>query len=301
MARETIRAADFLACLPEIAIEGGLSVLARQIAASGAMREEAAVRRIYALQSGEQETIGVELADRILTGLGRQDALLGLEPDYTPLSRYTCEDCGGEIEDGVLPLDLMREDPTSLADRSWDSTKRRWVRRPGRAKAGGRRFRPWHLCRLCRAEALRQRSIRSRGHLRSRDRVPPKRGGRPRLLTNDELKAAHKLYVETGISRREIARRLNDAREKGSLQGYEQSLLYGWRRLGLKLRSKAAQIAISRHGAAVNWKPHVSERCKRRLRNGKRCSQWVRKGAEDGLCWTHAQQNRRREMEEGMA
>jgi hypothetical protein len=291
LARETIPAADFLAALPEIAIEGGVGVIARQIAAAGAMREEAAVRRIYSLANGEQLTIGVELADRILTALDRQNP--DLERDYVPPSRQVCEDCGGEVEAGVMPLDLMREDPDAPAGRVWDSTKKRWVRRPKNARAGGRRFRTWNLCRLCRAEELRQRAIKD-SHLHTRDRVAPKRGGRPRLLTDAELKAAYKLYVETGLSQGEIARRLHATREKGTLSGYQQSLLYGWRRLGLKLRPKGAQIAISRHGAAVDWKPHESARCKRRLKSGRRCTQWVRKGADDGLCWTHAEQERRR-------
>lgn len=293
MERHFIPAADFLAALPEIAIEGGVRSLAQRIASSGG-NAESIERRLRALATGEQDAIGVALADRFLTALDRPHALLDLERDYVPPSRNLCEDCGGEIEPDVMPIDLFRHEPDSLEGRVWNKTTGKWTYRPGRARAGGRRFRPWHLCRFCRADALRDRAHRNRSGV-TRSREAPKRGGRPRLLTDDELRAAYRIYVETGLSRREIAKRLWSQREKGSLQGYEQSLLYGWRRLGFKLRDFKHQIAISRHGAGTDWQPHEKRRCVKKLRNGKRCSQWARRdgGQQDGLCWEHARQERR--------
>src|SRR5262249_5302548 len=153
------------------------------------------VRRLYSLRTGEAQNITLRVADRILTALDRPDALHELPiPDFVPIAPSLCEDCGGEIEAGVLPVDLFREDPTSLQDRVWDSTKQRWVRRPGHARAGGKRFRLWHLCRRCRAEVLRDRAHNANGRLRTKDRKVPKRGGRPRLLNEEELRAAHRIY-----------------------------------------------------------------------------------------------------------
>lgn len=299
----TVSAADFLAALPEIAAEGGIRALAERIATSG-FNQASVERRIRALTSGEQQSIGVTLADRYLTALDRPQALIELEPDYVPPSSTVCEDCGAEIEPDVMPIDLFRHVPESMEGRVWNKTTGKWVRRPGRARAGGRRFRLWHLCRSCRAAAIRERALKASSNgrqktLKTSDRIPPRRGGRPRLLTDDELRSAYRIYVETGLSRREIAKRLHAQREKGTLQGYEQSLLYGWRRLGFKLRDRGAQVAISRHGASVDWRPPVrKQRCKKRLRDGRRCTQWVRHdGHDDGLCWNHAMQERRRNEE----
>lgn len=287
MERQLIPAADFLAVIPEIAAEGGISALAHRVAAAG-IGYAGVERRLRALIAGEQQAISVALADRILSALDRPHALFALEPDYVPASEVVCEDCGEEIEDDVMPIDLFREEPTALEGRVWNKTVGKWVYRPKRARAGGRRFRAWHLCRRCRAEVLRERAHKADGRgLRARDRIAPKRGGRPRLLSDDELRSAHRAYVEVGLSRREIARRLAESREKGTQAGYEQSLLYGWRRLGLKLRDKGAQVAISRHGASVDWQPHRKQRCKR-------CKGWVWKEAtQERLCWNHAMQERR--------
>lgn len=295
----SIPAADFLAALPEIAAEGGIRALAERIASAGDVSYAVAEKRIGQLARGAADSIELTLADRILTALDRPHALL--EPDYVPPSSTTCEDCGKEIEPGVMPIDLFREVPEAMEGRVWNKTTGKWVRRPGRARAGGRRFRPWNLCRACRAAAIRERAVRGNSNgrgkrLKTSDRIPPRRGGRPRLLTDDELRSAYRIYVETGLSRREIAKRLHERREKGTLQGYEQALLYGWRRLGFKLRDRGTQIAISRHGAGVDWRPPVrKQRCKKRLRNGRRCTQWVRHdGHDDGLCWNHAMQERRK-------
>jgi hypothetical protein len=300
LAQRFIPVADFLAALPEIAAEGGIRALSERIAASGEMGFHAAERRLGSIARGEQQLVGVGLADRILVALDRPHTFPDLESDYVPPPSTECEDCGQEIEPDVMPIDLFRHDPTALEGRVWNKTTGKWVHRPGRARAGGRRFRPWHLCRSCRADAIRQRALNGssngrRQHLRTKDRVEPRRGGRPRLLSDNELRAAYRIYVTTGLSRREIAKRLWTQRGTGTHQGYEQSLLYGWRRLGLKLRTLAEQIAISRHGAKVGWQPHVKQRCTKKLRNGRRCSQWARRdgGQEDGLCWEHNRQERR--------
>lgn len=297
MDRHLIPAADFLALLPEIAIEGGVRTLARRAAANSEMLADSVERRLRALMTGEQQSVGLALADRILTALDRPDALYELEPrDYVSPSPVVCEDCGGEIEPDVMPVDLFRPVSTALEGRVWDKTKEKWVRRP-RARAGGRRFRHWNLCRRCRAEALMERSFRAsskgRGQtLHTKDRLPPKRGGRPRLLNDDELRAAYAIYMRTGISQLELARQIHASREKGTLSGYQQSLLYGWRRLHLKLRPKGMQMAITRHGAGLDWKPKDrGKRCTARLKNGQRCRGWAlrdgRDPAEHGYCWNH--------------
>lgn len=297
-----------VACRADEDGQGGLTAACHAIAASKAMTYEAAYRRIYAILSGETEVVTFEVADKLLTGLDRQDAwYCELEAYATPEDTVTigpsvCEDCGREVEPGVKPIDLFRYDPTAMQGRVWDSTKQKWVRRPRNARAGGRRFRPWTLCRSCRAEAVRQRALNASSNgrgktLRTKDRIEPRRGGRPRLLTDDELRDAHRIYMETGLSRREIAARLHASREKGTQVGYEQALLYGWRRLNLSLRSRSAQIAISVHGAGVDWKPKEHKRCKAKTAKGRRCTQWVRREdgepASDGLCWNHSAKTRK--------
>lgn len=295
--------------------KGGLTACALAIAAANVMSYDTAYRRISQLIAGEytsktgrsitQQIVSMAVADNLLTGLDRQDAwyreLADYLPDYVPPGPQVCEDCGATIEPGVKPIELFRRVEGSLPDRVWDSTKQKWVRRPGHAAANGRRFRSYALCRSCRAYALRDRALKGgsngRGKtLHTRDRIAPRRGGRPRLLTDEELQAAHHLYLKTGLSRREIAKRLLESRGKGSQQGYEQALMYGWRKLGLKLRSTSAQIAISVHGQPVNWKPKEHKRCRAKTRAGKRCTQWVRSTdgnlAEDGLCWNHAENTR---------
>ena len=298
MDRHLIPAADFLALLPEIAVEGGVRTLARRVEAHSGLVADSVERGLRALISGERRSVGLALADRILTALDRPDAVLGLAPeDFVTESPTVCEDCGGEIEPDVMPIDLMRPDPLAIEGYAWDKTHQRWIRRK-RSKPGGRRFRLWHLCRLCRASALQERAFRgsSKGvgkTLKTRERIPPKRGGRPRLLTDDELRAAYAVYLRTGLSRRELAKRLHQARDKGTLPGYESALHYGWHRLHLGLRDRGMQIAMSLHGAGIDWKPREKgKRCKARLSNGQRCRCWAervdwRHLAEHGYCWNH--------------
>lgn len=166
-----------------------------------------------------------------------------------------CEDCGKKIEPGdYVPLDLFRPQRGSSGKYVWDATKEKWVRRPAqgprkRARRNGRRFRVWDLCSHCAEQALLERGYDGLARLRK-----PKRGGRPRLLTDDELRTLHKVYMEYGLTRRELARRLLETREKGSLQGYEQALYYGWKKLRLKSvgRSEALRRAHKLHGP---WSP----------------------------------------------
>ncbi len=239
---------------------------------------------------------------------------LELTPEQREASRSLriahlhCEDCGKRIEAGdYQPLDLFRHKPGASGKQVWDATKEKWVRRPAqgpkkRARRDGRRFKRWDLCTRCAEKALLERQgIYGRDRLRA-----PKRGGRPRLLTESELRAAHKIYEQTGMSRREIAKRLWQQQGKGSWSGYDQSLLYGWRRLKLKLRPIGEQIAISRHGSDGSKSKHWKKRCKRRLRDGRHCTQYVRRivtatgshPADDGLCWNHARQAERRAAKE---
>lgn len=222
-----------------------------------------------------------------------------------------CEDCGVEIgPDNYRPLDLFRPQAGSSGKYVWDATKQRWAKRPAqgpkkRARRNGRRFRVVDLCRRCAGEALRQRaangaSVTENGHKRymsTKERIPPKRGGRPRLMTDDQLRAAYTVYLQTGISRGELATRIWRSASKGTEGGYHSALLYGWRRLGLPLtRTKGEQIGISLHGTDGTLNKAWKVQCKAHLKNGKRCTQWVRKiteeksshPAEDGLCHSHA-------------
>lgn len=215
-----------------------------------------------------------------------------------------CEDCGRPIteETGHRPLDLFRPDPASQAGRVWDATKQKVVTRPGAARSGGRRFRVVDLCRRCAGEALRQRAAKNpkvghkgrHGVLRTRDRVAPKRGGRPRLLTDAELRAAHVVYERARVSRLEVARRLYAAKQQGTLSGYSQALLYGWRRLKLPLRPIGETIGLARHGTdGMKSKPKL-QRCVARNANGARCRQWSRK--DSVFCRSHFPQHAHAEV-----
>ena len=217
---------------------------------------------------------------------------------------FHCHDCGKPIEPGdYRPLELFRHVPDAPGGIVWDSTKLRWARRPKNAAAGGRRFRWYDLCRRCAGEALRQRSmsgsVMKNGvsrPLRTKERIAPKRGGRPRLLDDVALRRAHAAYVTTGLSRNEIARRMHESgKYPGALKGLEQALLYGWRRLHLELRPRGVQYAMSRFGTDGTKSKHHKVRCSHTLTNGRRCTQWVRRivtetgshPAPDGRCWNH--------------
>lgn len=206
-----------------------------------------------------------------------------------------CEDCGRRITDetGYRPLDLFRPDPASQQDVIWDATKQKLVTRPGAARAGGRRFRNVDLCRRCAGEALRVRASKNpkvghkgrHGVLRTRDRVEPKRGGRPRLLNEHELRQAYVVYKTAGLSIGELARRFAATRETGTYSGYYQSILYGWRKLGLQLRPKGEQIGISRYGTDGTKSKPKKKPCRSRNANGTRCRQFARKDSEH--CRSH--------------
>jgi hypothetical protein len=227
-----------------------------------------------------------------------------------------CEDCGKEITDpgDYRPLDLFRPQKGVSGKLVWDATKEKWVRRPAqgpkkRARRNGRRFRVYDLCRKCAGEALRQRAASNttvmedgkKRTLKTKERLEPKRGGRPRLLTDEEVRQAYKVYESTTLSRREIARRIWEAKEKGSWNGYDQALLYGWRRLKLPLRERGTQLGMSIHGTDGTKSRHWKQRCSARLSNGRQCGQFVRvirtdtgsSPAFDGLCWNHARKAER--------
>ena len=297
----------------EIRTRGSVQRVCEVMAQYDGTDEATVARWLYRVRTGESETISVEYADRILTALGRSEILEELMP--TPAVIYErighCEDCGEEIEEGVEPIDLFRITPSAMEGRVWDSTKSKWVRRPRNARAGGRRFRHWRLCRLCRAQAIRARSGTStmtngvKRYIRKSERIAPKRGGRPKLLTDAELRAAHKVYTASGLSMNGVAALLNEQRENGTLAGYTQCLLYGWRRLALPLRDRGQQIAFSRHGTNGTKSRNHNQRCSARVkhgeRKGKQCSLFARivhnatesHPAEDGLCWNHADKQRR--------
>ena len=156
------------------------------------------------------------------------------------------------------------------------------------------------LCRRCRGEALRQRSAGSRGKamengvvraLKPRERVPPKKGGRPRLLDDQELELLYRVYKARGLSIGELARQLASTRESGTRGGYYQSILYGWRRLGYELRPRGVQTAMSRFGTdGTESKPRkqrcVAENTAWGPRRGKRCQQFAKRDSR--YCRSHA-------------
>lgn len=221
------------------------------------------------------------------------DAYAGERPEII------CHDCGKVCEPGdYRPLDLMRVVPDAPGGK--------------RARPGGRRFRWYDLCRRCAAVALISRDGTTRVYengKRKRSgesyrRKPPKRGGRPRLLTDDELRAAHAAYLAHGLSIGELARRLTASRSSGSFSGYYSSIRQGWRRLNLSLRDVGEQIGLSKYGTDGTLSRRFKERCRGEVRHGpnrgRRCPQYVRREltdtgsrpAADGLCWNHAHARR---------
>jgi hypothetical protein len=121
-----------------------------------------------------------------------------------------------------------------------------------------------------------------RKHLLTRDRRPPTKGGRPRLLSDDELRACYRLY-EGGRSINDLARLLAEQREKGTFGGYASALFYGFRRLELPTRPPGKAIALARWGTdGTKSKPQKRRcegECKLGERRGKRCRQWAAKGS----------------------
>jgi hypothetical protein len=126
--------------------------------------------------------------------------------------------------------------------------------------------------------------------------VPPKRGGRPRLLTDAQLRQAHVVYERGDRSRRQIAAGLVASLGKGTQSGMEQALLYGWRRLGLPTRSRSEAVTImhrdvlgheiGRRAAQIAGKRKCSAVTTVYGRGGGRpCGQWAQPGSE--LCAMH--------------
>lgn len=217
--------------------------------------------------------------DELLTAMDATELWRSHLLDSETVAGLTCEDCGRRITDetGYRPLDLFRPDPSSQAGVVWDSTKGKLVIRPGAARAGGRRFRRFDLCRRCAGETLRQRAIgygrvqvvqgktkpihkRANGTrsvngqkvaIKARERIEPKRGGRPRLLDERQLRDLHAIYLREGVSISDLARGLADGGKiAGTRSGFYQSILYGWRKLGLALRpqGEAQRLAHRRRG-----------------------------------------------------
>ncbi len=218
---------------------GGKGALAAELAASGYFTRSGAERMIWSVRAGDRVAVGNGLLDRVLTALDMTDrwtyppfleaadreiAAAGLPP--APLVRPVrrCEDCGGEVEPGVEPLGLFRPDPGAPRGKN--------------ARPGGRRWREWLLCRRCRGEALRRRAMSGtvmeagvKRVLRPRERVAPKKGGRPRLLSDAELRVAHLLYEWRKLSVLAVAQLLAEKRPgRGTVGGYASALHYGWKR-----------------------------------------------------------------------
>lgn len=238
-----------------------------------------------------RDAVDLDFADRLLSALDRPDAWFLELAHLTKHQALVCEDCDRPItaETGYRPLDLFRIDPDAPAGK--------------RANAGGRRFRVYDLCRRCAGEALRLRASKSPkighggrlGMLRTRDRVAPVRGGRPRLLTDEQIRQAHVLYDRGEISLTNLAQRMLDSGHAGTYGGLYSALWYGFKRLHLPVRPRGLAVAMSRHGTDGTKSRPWKKRCAATLRDGRRCTQYVRRVVtdtsshphEDGLCWNH--------------
>lgn len=119
--------------------------------------------------------------------------------------------------------------------------------------------------------------------LRRRERLAPKRGGRPRLLTDEQVRAAYVVYT-AGHSIRAVAKMLMDAGHRGTLSGLESALFYGFRRLGLDKRSNGEAARIW-HRAKGHKPKHKSRKCGKPNRAGKPCRQWATPGTDS--CYAH--------------
>jgi len=102
----------------EIRTRGSVQRVCEVMALYDGTDEATVARWLYRVRTGESETISVEYADRILTALGRTEILEEMMP--TPAVIYErighCEDCGGEIEEGVEPIDWSDEDQAFIAE-----------------------------------------------------------------------------------------------------------------------------------------------------------------------------------------
>ncbi len=269
---------------------GGKGALAAELAASGYFTLSGAERMIWSVRAGDRVAVGNGLLDRVLTALDMTDrwtcppfleaadreiAAAGLPPALLVRPVRRCEDCGGEVEPGVEPLGLFRPDPGASGGKN--------------ARAGGRRWREWVLCRRCRGEALRRRAMSGsvmeagvKRALRPRERVAPKKGGRPRLLGDAELRVAHLLYVQRKLSVLAVAQLLAEQRPAGTVGGYASALHYGWKRLGLAARPRGVAMAMGRFGTDGTKTKPQKRRCigtvKHGGRHGKRCREWAMKG-----------------------
>lgn len=214
-------------------------------------------------------TIPFELAEQLLTfGLGDPTAISRILGDEV---RMACDDCGVLIEPGQLrSLELWRVVPDAPAGK--------------RARAGGRRKRRYDLCRRCAGEALRQRPLTTTRYkrngvyhpLRTRDRVEPGKPGRPRLLTDAELRSAHSIYESGGLSMRDLATSLVQARGRGTISGYSYAITVGWDRLGLKKRPKGEAQALAHHRRGRI--PKRQPICVATKRNGQPCTAPAKRG-----------------------
>lgn len=196
----------------------------------------------------------------------------------------SCEDCGCELtSENYRPLDLMRRDPLAPSGK--------------RARAGGRRFRIWHLCRRCAGVALIELAAQNASYMRNgvkrlrrvRDRIPPKRGGRPRLLSDEQLRAAHVLYDTAKLPMHKVVELLQASGATGTTGGLLSALHYGWKRLGFRTRPRGVAMAMGRFGTdGTKTKPQL-RRCSRTNesgpRRGRRCQQWAKRGKD--VCRSH--------------
>jgi len=213
----------------------------------------------------------LDKADRLLIAaglLGRLGDLLG-EVGV----ELCCADCGKVIEPGdYRPLTLWRVVPDAPEGK--------------RARAGGRRARRYDLCRKCAGIALAKRgggSIKENGkrrHLKTKERVAPGRAGRPRLFTDDEIRAAHRAY-ETGLSIPDLAKQISQTR--GTYGGVAYALQAGFHRLGLPIRPKAERQALAHHRRGRI--PKRQPTCTASKRNGEPCSAKAKSGHD--RCVSH--------------
>jgi hypothetical protein len=140
----------------------------------------------------------------------------------------------------------------------------------------------------------------------SRGRDATRRRGVPARLSDEQLRAAHRLHIAAGLSVRELGRRGWQAWGYATPKSAATALSKGWRRLGLFARDRieATVKASTVHGhatraAKARYTPEYAEHRKTLRRQSERCAgvrtQYPRKGERcsrpaligSEFCWAH--------------
>lgn len=138
-------------------------------------------------------------------------------------------------------------------------------------RAGTWRYRSFLFCDDCAAEKLAPRGG-----------VAPKRGGRPRLFTDAQLRAAHVIYEREQLSMNDLSVLLS-TQGQGTQGGVVSALHYGWKRLGLKQRAKAETQRLAHHRRGRV--PKINPVCAGTKRSGEPCTAKAKHGEQ--FCVSH--------------